>query len=125
VKTIKQQYIIRATPEEVFLALTNPLAIELWSGYPATMEAKEGSEFSLFEGDICGRNVSIVPNRQLVQEWYFGDNQEQSLVTIDLLPEGQKTKVELLHTHIPDEVYEEFKEGWRHIYWKAISEYFK
>ena len=124
-KSIKQHYIIRATPEEVFLALTNPLAIELWSGYPATMEAKEGSEFSLFEGDICGRNVTIVPNRQLIQEWYFGDSGEQSLVTINLSPEGQKTRVELLHTHIPDEVYEEFEEGWRKYYWNAISNYFK
>lgn len=124
-KTIKQHYIIRATPEEVFLALTNPLAIELWSGFPAIMEAKEGSEFSLFEGDISGRNITIVPDRQLVQEWYFGDSGEQSLVTISLSPEGHKTRVELLHTHIPDEVYEEFVEGWRKYYWNAISEYFK
>lgn len=116
---------IRATPEEVFLALTNPLAIELWSGFPAIMEAKEGTEFSLFDGDICGRNISIIPDRQLVQEWYFGDSGSQSIVTINLSPEGQKTRVELLHTDIPDEIYAEFEEGWRKYYWNAIADYFK
>ena len=124
-KTIRQQFTIRATPEEVFLALTNPLAIELWSGYPAVMEAKAGTEFSLFEGDISGRNIKIEPNRQLVQEWDFGEGREPSVVTINLSGEGQKTRVELEHIHVPDEAYEEFVVGWRKYYWNAISDYFK
>lgn len=124
-KTIKQYYTIGATPEEVFLALTNPLTIELWSGYPAIMEARENSEFSLFEGEISGRNIKIITNKQLVQEWYFGDNQEESVVTINLIPFKNKTNVELLHTNVPDEVYEEFEQGWRNYYWSAIINYFK
>lgn len=124
-KTIKQNYAIRATPEEVFLALTNPLTIELWSGYPAIMEAKEDFEFSLFGGEISGRNIKIIPNRQLVQEWYFGDNNEQSVVTINLNPVRNNTMVELVHTNIPDEVFLEFEKGWRKYYWIAIINYFK
>ena len=58
-KTIRQHYFINATPEEVFSAITNPFTIELWSGYPARMEAKEGTEFSIFDGDIAGRNIKI------------------------------------------------------------------
>ena len=125
VKTIRQYYSIRATPEEVFMALTNPLTIELWSGYPAEMDAKEGTEFSIFEGEISGRNIKVIPGQQLIQEWYLGENPEKSIVTINLTFSKNKTKVELLHTNVPEEVYEEFEEGWKEYYWNAIIYYFK
>ncbi|MBN2522319.1 MAG: SRPBCC domain-containing protein [Bacteroidales bacterium] len=122
---MRQNFTIRARPEEVFQAIINPLTIELWSGYPAQMEAREGFEFSMFDGSISGRNLKIIPDRRLVQQWYFGDVPEQSVVTIDLIPFKNRTKVELEHTNVPDEVYEEFEEGWRKYYWGAVIEYFK
>jgi uncharacterized protein YndB with AHSA1/START domain len=124
-KTIKQHYFIKATPEEVFTAITNPFTIELWSGYPAKMEAREGTEFSIFEGDIAGRNIKITENKELVQEWYFGDRQEESIVTISLKPHQSGTKVALEHTNVPDEDVEELEEGWNVSYWGAIKEFFK
>ncbi|MBN1790881.1 MAG: SRPBCC domain-containing protein [Bacteroidales bacterium] len=124
-KTIKQHHFIKATPEEVFTAITNPFTIELWSGYPAQMEAREGTEFSIFEGDIAGRNIKISENKELVQEWYFGDRQEQSIVTISLKQHQSGTKVSLEHTNVPDEEAEEFEEGWNNTYWGAIKEFFK
>ncbi len=124
-KTLKQNHFINASPEEVFTAITNPLTIELWSGYPADMQLEEGAEFSIFEGDICGKNISFVENQQLVQEWYFGDNDEQSVVTINLKPSSNGTHVELIHTNIPDEDYDNMEEGWRTYYWGAIKKYFK
>jgi uncharacterized protein YndB with AHSA1/START domain len=124
-KTLKQSHFINASPEEVFSAITNPLTIELWSGYPADMQLVEGTEFSIFEGDISGRNISFIENQQLVQEWYFGDNEEQSVVTINLKPSSNGTHVELIHTNIPDEDYENMEEGWKTYYWGAIKKYFK
>ena len=73
---------ITADPEEVFTALTNPFQIELWSGYPAEMKAEEGFVFSLWEGDICGVNLEVKPNHLLVQEWFFGETEQRSIVTI-------------------------------------------
>jgi uncharacterized protein YndB with AHSA1/START domain len=124
-QTITQTHFIKATPEEVFIAITNPLTIELWSGYPAVMEAKEDFEFSLFEGDISGRNLKVIPGRQLIQEWYFGDSSEQSLVTITLSASKNRTRAELVHTNVPDEIFEEFREGWKDYYWGSIIKFFK
>jgi uncharacterized protein YndB with AHSA1/START domain len=124
-KTIKLHYFIHAAPEEVFSAITNPFSIELWSGYPAQMEAREGTEFSIFEGDIAGKNIRIIPNQQLVQEWYFGDSEEQSIVTINLSPHKLGTKINLEHTNVPDEEAEEFTRGWNEYYWGAILDFFK
>jgi uncharacterized protein YndB with AHSA1/START domain len=124
-KTITQTHIIDATPAEVFLALTNPLTIELWSGYPAEMEAVENTEFSIFDGDISGRNLKITPDKELVQEWYFGDSDEQSVVTISLFPLKERTRVELKHVNVPDQVYEEFRVGWKDYYFGGIIKFFK
>jgi uncharacterized protein YndB with AHSA1/START domain len=124
-KTIKQNHFINASPEEVFSAITNPVTIELWSGYPAHMEAKEDIEFSIFDGDISGRNISFITNKQLVQEWYFGDSQNESIVTIELKAQHEGTRVILEHTNVPDEAAEEFEEGWSKYYWGAINQFFK
>lgn len=114
--------VIAADPEEVFAALTNPFQIEIWSGYPADMKAEVGYVFSLWEGDITGVNLEVVPNRRLVQEWFFGEREEQSLVEIRLKKEGGKTLLELKHTHIPAEAYEEITEGWREYYLGSMKE---
>lgn len=114
--------VIAADPEEVFAALTNPFQIEIWSGYPADMKAEVGYVFSLWEGDITGVNLEVVPNRRLVQEWFFGEQEEQSLVEIKLKKENGKTVLDLKHTHIPAEVYEEITEGWREYYLGSMKE---
>ena len=79
----KYEIKIMADPEEVFAALTNPFQIELWSGYAADMKAEVGYVFSLWEGDIAGVNLEIVPDRLLVQEWFFGENAEPSIVRLE------------------------------------------
>lgn len=112
---------IAADPEEVFAALTTPFQIELWSGYPADMKAEKGYVFSLWEGDITGVNLDVKINRLLVQEWFFGEQEEQSIVRIELKKEGGYTIVNLEHSHIPEEVFEEIAEGWREYYLGAIK----
>ena len=112
---------IAADSEEVFTALTNPFQIEIWSGYPAEMKAEEGFVFSLWEGDICGVNLEVKPNRLLVQEWFFGDTAERSIVTLKLKKVGEHTQVELEHTNIPDDVFEEIVEGWKEYYLGSIK----
>ena len=112
---------ITADPEEVFAALTNPFQIELWSGYPADMKAEKGYVFSLWEGDITGVNLEVVPGRLLVQEWFFGEREEQSIVRITLKKEGVRTQVSLQHSHIPAEVYDEITEGWKDYYLGSVK----
>ncbi|WP_251620150.1 SRPBCC domain-containing protein [Odoribacter lunatus] len=114
---------IAAEPEEVFAALTNPFQIELWSGYPADMKAERGYVFSLWEGDICGMNMEVVPNKKLVQEWFFGENEQPSIVTIDLKKEKNLTRVEVNHTNIPEEVEEEITEGWKKYYLDSLKDF--
>ena len=112
---------IAATPAEVFAALANPIQIEAWSCFPAEMKAEEGFLFSLWDGDICGVNLKVIPDRLLVQEWYFGDVETPSIVTLQLKKAGPMTRVELTHANIPDEAYDEIAKGWDVYYLGAIK----
>ena len=123
-KTFKKTFIINAEPSDVYAALTNPFTIELWSGYPAVMSAEPGSEFSLWEGDITGKNLEFVPDNKVVQEWYFGEQSERSIATISIQPFRQDSQVTVEHTNIPDDDFEEIAEGWREYYIGAIIRFF-
>jgi len=116
---------IVAEPDEIFLALTNPFTIELWSDTPAKMDANVGTEFELWDGDICGKNIKVVENEMLVQEWFFDDLEEPSIVTIKLHKHKTGTSVEVNHTNIPNDAYDNIDEGWRKYYIGAIKRFFE
>ena len=122
-KSYKTYFDIKAQTQDVFTALTNPFSIELWSGNQAVMSAEVGFEFSLWDGDIIGKNIEVLTNKKLVQEWYFGEEEEElkSIVTIKLWEKNSNTSVELNHSNIPDEAYENIVEGWNEAYFGAIK----
>jgi uncharacterized protein YndB with AHSA1/START domain len=124
-KTIRQKHHIPALPEEVFIALTNPFTIELWTGYPAEMSIVPGSEFSLFEGDIVGKNLQFKASELIKQQWYFEGEEKDSIVTLRLKPEKKNTIVELIHENVPDAVYEEMVSGWKKLYFGSLKRFFK
>ena len=122
-KTFKKTFKINAEPSDVYAALTNPYTIELWSGYPAVMSEEPGSEFSLWEGDICGKNIEFIRDRKVVQEWYFGGQEEKSIVTITIQPDREDSIVTVEHTNIPDDDFTDIAEGWREFYFGVITNF--
>jgi len=123
-KTFKKTFRIYAEPSDVYSALTNPFTIEVWSGYPAIMSEEPGSEFSLWEGDITGRNLEFIKDRKIVQEWYFGEQTDKSIVTISIQSDKEDSQVTVEHTNIPDKDFTDIAEGWREYYIGAIADFF-
>ena len=123
-KDFKKYYILHAEPEEVYAALTNPVTLELWTGEPAVMTTEPGSEFELWGGSIVGRNIEFEEGKKIVQQWYFDGQEQESIVTIKLHKHMQGTSVELRHTNIPDEVYEDFANGWDSSYFGALEDFY-
>jgi len=124
-KDFKKYYRIPATPEEVYIALTNPLTIVLCAGETTEMSTEAGSEFSMWEGSIVGKNIEFEEGKKIVQQWYFDGQPEASIVTIKLHPEKNGTSVELRHTNIPDAEYDGFAEGWDNSYFGPLAEFFQ
>lgn len=123
-KEFKQYFIIPATPEEVYLALTNELTASLWTNSPAQIDAQPGGEFSLWDDAIVGQFIELVPSSKIVQEWYFGEQEEPSIVTLKLHEHKKGTSLELKHTNIPEEAFEDITEGWVDTFMAALIDFY-
>ncbi|WP_160069894.1 SRPBCC domain-containing protein [Sphingobacterium bovisgrunnientis] len=122
-KSFKKYYIIPATPEEIYKALTTEITIRLWTGDSVEIDPKEGGEFSLWDGSINGRFIELIPDKKIVQEWYFGD-EEQSIVTIKLHEHKKGTSFEVNHMNIPDEAYDDIVDGWEYEYVGSLIDFY-
>jgi len=124
-KDFKKYFIVPAPPEDVYLAMTNPNTLQLWTGESAEMSTEPGSEFSLWDGSIVGKNIEFIDGKKIVQQWYFGEQEKDSMVTIILHADKQGTSVELKHVNIPDEAYDDIVDGWKETYFGSLQEFYE
>lgn len=121
-KTIKQTYLVNASIEKVWQGLVDPKIIEQWGGGPAIINDKVGTEFSLWGGDIHGKNINVVENKKLVQEWFGGDWDKPSKVTFTLRQKDNGTELNLLQKDVPDDAAKDIDEGWKIYYLGPLKE---
>lgn len=121
-RTIKQTYKISAPVKDVWQALVDPKIIAKWGGGPAKMDNKTGTKFTLWGGDIFGKNTKVSENKELMQEWFGGDWEKPSKVTFTLKEKDRKTEVKLLQEDVPDEEAEDIDEGWKKYYLGPLKE---
>ncbi len=121
----KKYFYLPAPRADVYAALTNPLAIQLWTGEKAEMSTSVGAEFSMWDESIVGENLAFEENKKIQQRWYFEGTTDESVVTIKLHEDGEGTSMEIRHTNIPEEDYEDIKEGWLNLYLPSLYEFFQ
>ena len=124
-KTYKKYIYIPAPPEEVYWALTKEQSIKLWTGAEAEFLEEADTEFSFWDGDITGKNLELEYGKKLVQQWYFGEENEPSIVTIKLHPDKKGTSLEFLQTNIPEADYDEFTAGINEYYLGGLADFFE
>lgn len=125
-KDFKKYYEIPAPPEDVYLALTNEATMMLWTGDQAIFKEEVGSEFSMWDGSIVGKNLQFETNKKIVQEWFFGEEPTEtpSIVTIKFYAINQGTSIEVRHTNIPDQEYDDIVDGWTNSYMAELYEFY-
>lgn len=119
-KAIEKVIRIEARPETVFKLLTDPQAYVRWKGKRAQLEPRAGGTFHVdFMNDkdvVDGRFVEVIPSRRVVFTWGWKDNPVvppgSSTVEIDLEPEGEGTRLRLVHRGLPEEALPSHTEGW-------------
>jgi activator of HSP90 ATPase len=121
-KELKKYYKLQASPADVYNALTNQVMLEIWTGDETDFKAEPGYEFSLWGGEIVGRNIEFETNKLIKQVWYF--DKLESPVTIKLHPDKKGTSIELRQQDIPDEAFENIADGWDIDYFGALEELF-
>jgi activator of HSP90 ATPase len=97
-------------------------------GQPAQISAREGAEFTVWNGYITGRNLQLEPGRRIVQSWRttkFTANDPDSQIEVLLQPSPGGTKVTVHHTNVPDGHTSYRDGGWQRSYFDPMKEHFK
>jgi uncharacterized protein YndB with AHSA1/START domain len=119
-KAIEKVITIAARPETVFRLLTDPHEYVRWKGTLAQLEPRAGGDFRVDfpadKGTVLGKFVEVVPNRRVVFTWGWQDNEivppGSSTVEIDLEPDGNGTRLRLVHRGLPEGAIAQHTEGW-------------
>lgn len=124
-KNFKKYHYIPAPPEEVYLAMTKAQSIKLWTGAEVEFTEEPGTEFSFWDGDIVGKNLEFEYGKKIVQQWYFGEEGEPSIVTIKFHADKKGTSLEFAQTNIPDEDFEDFTAGLNEYFLGGLLDFFE
>jgi uncharacterized protein YndB with AHSA1/START domain len=126
---------LRARPEKVYAAWTEPENLAQWFGpasarpgsVHAELEVRVGGRYRIrFENndgehfEVGGHYREVVPNERLVFSWAWHSTPErESLVTISLRPEGTGTLLTFRHEQFFDETARDnHARGWNELFAK-------
>jgi uncharacterized protein YndB with AHSA1/START domain len=121
---IHQEVTIEASPAAVYGVLTSGDDFAKMTGGRAAKIAREsGGEFSMFGGDIRGRNIELVPGKRVVQAWRSQAWPEgvYSIVKFELTAEGKGTRLVFDQAGHPEGSDEMLAGGWQQMYWGPMN----
>lgn len=125
-KTIKQKVIFNASPHEVYEALMDYKKHTKFTGASAKISREVGGKFTAYGDYIEGKNLELVPDKKIVQTWHSSEWADgiYSKVTFLLRKIKDGTQLDFIHEEVPEEFYEDIKQGWIDHYWSKMKETF-
>ena len=97
------------------------------TGSPATVDGTVGGAFSAWDGYIFGSTLDLTPNQRIVQAWRtseFPDEAPDSRLEVKFEEVNDGTKVTIIHTDMPDEQVESYRQGWEDFYFIPMRKFF-
>jgi uncharacterized protein YndB with AHSA1/START domain len=115
-----REILINASPATIFEYLTNAEKIVEWHGTEAKLDPRPGGIYRVRvagEHPSAGEYVEVVPNEKVV--FTFGWEEPDhaippgsTTIEISLHPEGNKTRVRLVHSGLPADAVSDHGTGW-------------
>jgi activator of HSP90 ATPase len=123
---IHQEVDFAASPDRIYLALTDATTFAAFSGAVADIAKEPGGAISLFGGYVTGRMIELVADRRVVQAWR-GKTWEEGLYSIarfELNAQGAATsRIVFDHTGFPEADREHLDQGWHRMYWDPLRKF--
>lgn len=125
-----------APAERVWSAITNKEKIKQWGFDMPEFKPEVGTEFTFIgQDENCvvyvhlSKVTEVVPMQKLSYTWRYEGQPGDSLVTFELFPEGDKTRLRLTHTGletfpaIDKFARENFVAGWNQIIGTQLKDF--
>jgi activator of HSP90 ATPase len=123
--TIQFNVDYKTTPERIYHVLLDARQFKACSGLAAEIDPKPGGWFKLFDGQIEGRNVELVPNQRIVQAWRPASWPAgvYSIARFELVRRGAGMRIAFDHVGFPEDKQEQLASGWTEHYWEPLHKY--
>ncbi len=124
--TIRQTVTFDAPPHAVFEALMDSKRHADFTGQKASISRKVGGKLSAGDGYIEGQNLRIEKDKVIVQTWRttdFAESEPDSQIMFHFSKKGKGTRLQFVHSKVPDRLAEEFRQGWIDYYWVPLKAY--
>jgi uncharacterized protein YndB with AHSA1/START domain len=119
---LTREVVVDATPSTIFPFLTDPELHVHWMGSTADLDPRPGGGYRVMVQGIhpgVGEFKEVVPDQKVV--FTFGwDEPDHPIpagsteVEITLTPDGDKTRVRLVHRGLPSDAVGDHTQGWDH-----------
>ena len=113
---------LAAPPERVWRAFTTADELAAWFWPTAwdavvTVDLRVGGRYRVASAPVGmafgGEYVAVEPTERLVQTWQWDGEDDETLVTVTLTPEGSGTRLEIVHERFAtDEDAASHLQGW-------------
>jgi|SRR5580698_344649 activator of HSP90 ATPase len=125
-EAIHEELEFPVAPHRIYEALLDSKQFSAFSGVPAEINREAGGAFSLFGGQITGRNVELIPDRRIVQAWRPASWPEgvYSIARFELQAQGAGTRMVFDHTGFPPRLREHLASGWQEHYFGPLKKTF-
>jgi activator of HSP90 ATPase len=121
---IKQQFSVSAT--KLYSAWLNSAEHAKMTGGEAECSDAVNGLFSVWDGYITGKNLSLLSDSEIIQTWRsmeFKDSDADSELTIKFVNNQDGCELTLIHTGIPDN-QPDYEKGWEDHYFAPMRDYF-
>ncbi|CAG8477066.1 4419_t:CDS:2 [Acaulospora morrowiae] len=124
--TIKDTVELRTSANQIYETLLDPGLVAAWTRSRPDIFKHIGSSFSLFDGNITGTIVELVPNEKIVQTWRLKTWPEGhfSTVTLKFEQTSDYTVVHVIQEGVPVGEEETVRRNWQTYYWNSIKSVF-
>jgi len=119
--------IIPASPADIYAAWLSSESHAAMTGNPARVDGNVGGKFSAWDGYIFGSTLELTPNERIVQAWRtteFPTDAPDSRLEVLLEEVAGGTKVTFVHSNMPEEQVDSYRQGWEDFYFKPMKAYF-
>ena len=128
VTTITQKVVIpKVSPKDVYEAYVDPKKHSEFTDSKATGKPVVGGKFTAWDGYIFGKYLELDDGKRVVQEWSSTDfpkgyGPSKLELCFNKVPDG--TELVMVHSNVPAEQADSYRQGWIDFYFKPMKEYF-
>jgi activator of HSP90 ATPase len=122
---IQQTVRFRTTPHALFEMYLDSKKHLKSTGLPARIGRKVGGRFRAFRGPLEGKNLLVLPDRQIVQLWraIHWRKEDWSVLILTFGKVAGGAQIDLVQVGVPAYDHKGVRKGWPKFYWRPWKKF--